>query len=80
MNKLYLKLGGVGVALACLLGLAGKASAFNYVEITAANLASTTAYITNLFSDVSVFIWLAIGIPLGFYVIKRVISLVRTRA
>lgn len=79
MNRLYLKLAGVGGVLAGLLGLAGKVGAYELIEITAANLASTTAYITNLFSDVSVFIWLAIGLPLGFYVIKRVVGLVRAR-
>lgn len=59
----------------------GEAAATStYVEITSENLASTTAYITDLFSDVSVFIWLAIGIPLAFYVIKKVVSIVGGRA
>ena len=42
-------------------------------------IASTTAYIGDLFGALSPFIWLAIGIPLGFYVIKKVISLVAGR-
>jgi len=42
-------------------------------------IASTTAYIGDLFTSLSVFVWLAIGIPLGFYVIKKVISLVAGR-
>lgn len=43
-------------------------------------IASTTAYIGDLFTDLGVFVWLAIGIPLGFYVISKVISLVARRA
>lgn len=43
-------------------------------------IASTTAYIGTLFTDLSVFIWLAIGLPLGFWVISKVISLVTRRA
>ena len=38
-------------------------------------LANTTAYIDSFISDTGVFIWLAIGVPLGFYVIKKVIVL-----
>lgn len=49
------------------------------VEVTESNLASTTAYIGELFSDLGPFIWLAIGIPLGFYVIKRIVGVVRGR-
>lgn len=47
------------------------------ITITADNLATTTAYIGELFGDVQIFVWLAIGLPLGFYVIKKVIGLVR---
>ena len=43
-------------------------------------VSSTTAYVGSLFSDISPFIWLAIGIPLGFYIIRKVISLVAGRA
>jgi len=42
--------------------------------------ASTTGYINDLFTDLGVFIWLAIGLPLGFYIIRKVISLVAGRA
>ena len=42
-------------------------------------IASTTAYIGALVSDTGVFIWLAIGVPLGFYVIKKVIGLLPKR-
>lgn len=39
-------------------------------------VSNTTAYIGDLFADLGPFVWLAIGIPLGFYVIKKVITLV----
>jgi hypothetical protein len=42
-------------------------------------LASTTAYIGDLMTDLGVFVWLAIGLPLGFFVIRKVISLVPKR-
>ena len=42
-------------------------------------LASTTAYIGDLITDAGAFIWLAIGIPLGFYVVKKVIGLMPKR-
>jgi hypothetical protein len=42
-------------------------------------LASTTAYIGDLVGSVGGFIWLAIGVPLGFYVIKKVIGLLPKR-
>jgi hypothetical protein len=42
-------------------------------------LASSTAYIGSLITDVGPFIWLAIGLPLGFYVIKKVIGLLPKR-
>ena len=40
------------------------------------SLASTTAYIGIVFSDAGLVVALAIGIPLAFYVIKKVIGLV----
>jgi len=42
-------------------------------------VASTTAYIGDLLGSLGPFVWLAIGIPLGFYVIKKVIGLVAGR-
>jgi hypothetical protein len=38
-------------------------------------LASTTAYIGDVFSGVGALLWLAIGVPLGFYVIKKVMTI-----
>ncbi len=76
MSKFYLKVAGVIGAIAGVL-TAGTASATSYVSITTSSLASTTAYITDFFTDLSPFIWLAIGVPLAFYVIQKVIKLVR---
>jgi len=42
-------------------------------------VASTTAYIGELVSATDQFIWLAIGVPLGFYVVKKVIGLLPKR-
>jgi len=43
-------------------------------------LTATLGYVGDLFADLGPFIWLAIGIPLGFYIIKRVIALVGSKA
>jgi len=42
-------------------------------------VATLTAYIGDMFTDLWVLIALAIGIPLAFYVIGKVVSLVRGR-
>ena len=76
MRKFYLKVGCIVGALAGVL-TATTASAGSYVAITTSSLASTTAYIGEFFTDLSPFIWLAIGVPLAFYVIGRVVKLVR---
>lgn len=44
--------------------------------LTLGSTADLTAYIGTLFADVWAILAIAIGIPLAFYVIKRVISLV----
>lgn len=38
---------------------------------------SMLGYAGQLFTDMGVWIWVAIGIPVGFYIIRRVIGLVR---
>jgi len=48
--------------------------------IDAGFVTSTLAYVGQLFTDTSLIVMLAIGLPLGFWVIKKVISLVRARA
>lgn len=42
-------------------------------------LASTTAYIGGIITDLGPFVWLAIGVPLAFYVIKKVIAVMPKR-
>lgn len=44
---------------------------------SAITIADITAYAGNLFTDLWVVIALVIGIPLAFYVIRKVVSLVR---
>jgi len=41
----------------------------------ATSTASMLTHVTNLYTDTTLLIYLAIGIPLGFYVIGRVIGL-----
>jgi len=78
MSKFYLKLGGAVAVVAGLVGAGvAKASLFT---LPTSSVASTTAYIGDFFSDLAPFIYLAIGIPLAFYVIRKVISMVAGRA
>jgi len=49
------------------------------IAITADNITAMLAYAGTLFTDLSLLIILAIGLPLGFWVIRKVISLVRAR-
>lgn len=42
-------------------------------------VASTTAYIGELFTDVSMLLVLVIGLPLAFWAIRRIVGLVRLR-
>lgn len=38
-------------------------------------VSSITAYIGDIFIDVGMFIYLGIGVPIGFYFIKKIIDL-----
>jgi len=80
VKKVYLKLGVIGSAIAGLIAGTSVFAEANYIDVNATSVASVIDYVTKLFSDVSVFIWLAIGLPLGFYVIKKIISIVGSRA
>ena len=42
-------------------------------------LTTTTAYIGTVFTDLWTLIALAIGLPLAFWVIRRIIGLIRAR-
>lgn len=47
--------------------------------IDAAWITSLTAYVGDLFTDLNLLIVLVIGLPLAFWVIRKTISLVRSR-
>ena len=49
------------------------------IEFTSGNMASMTAYIGDLFTDLRLLVILVVGLPLGFWVIRKVIGLVRVR-
>lgn len=42
-------------------------------------IATTTAYIGSLFTDIWIVVALVVGLPLGFWVVRRIIGLVRLR-
>lgn len=42
-------------------------------------VSSSIAYIGEIFTGVGPFVWVAIGVPLGFYVVKKVIGLLPKR-
>lgn len=50
-----------------------------YITIPEAMPADMLAYSGTLFTDLSLLIVLAVGLPLGFWVIRKVISLVKAR-
>lgn len=51
----------------------------NYITLPEGFVTNALAYAGQLFTDTSLLIILAIGLPLAFWVIKKVISLVRVR-
>lgn len=50
-----------------------------YITIPAEMPADMLAYSGTLFTDLSLLIVLAVGLPLGFWVIRKVITLVKAR-
>jgi len=42
------------------------------------DVSTMLGYAGQIFSDLGVWIWVAIGIPVGFYIVRRVIGLVRS--
>jgi hypothetical protein len=78
MRKFYFKLGAISAVIGGT--LAGTSALAVYFDLPAGAVASTTAYIGNLFTDLGPFVWLALGLPLGFWVIRKTISLVAGRA
>lgn len=49
------------------------------LTFTSENLSATLAYPIQIFTDLNLLIIVIIGLPLGFWVIRKVVSLVRAR-
>ena len=49
------------------------------LEFTSGSVSGLLAYVGGLFEDFNVLILLMIGLPLGFWLIRKVVSLVRAR-
>lgn len=49
------------------------------LTIAAPDVTALLAYVGQLFTDVKLFVYLAIGLPVGFWVINRAIGLVTSR-
>ena len=49
------------------------------LTVDSADAGSLLAYVGDVWTDFSLLILLAIGLPLGFWVVRKVISLVRAR-
>jgi|GEM_PF-1720110 len=77
LKKYGLAVAGAAVAL---VGIAPFAFASGtYIDLPSTALADVTGYAGALFTDLWVVIALAIGLPLAFYIIRKVIGLVRAR-
>lgn len=50
-----------------------------FFTLEAADITSVLAYTSSIFEDAQLLIFLALGLPVGFYVIKRMIALVPKR-
>lgn len=61
------------------LAVAGFASASTLIDLPSTAVADVSGYATGVFTDLWVVIALVIGIPLAFYVIRKVIGLFRSR-
>lgn len=48
--------------------------------VDASFITASLAYVGQLFTDLTLLIYVAIGLPLGFWVVKKVIGLVRGTA
>jgi hypothetical protein len=49
------------------------------LTVSAGDITGLLAYVGGLFEDFNVLILLMIGLPLGFWIIRKVVSLVRAR-
>ena len=50
-----------------------------FFTLEATDITAMLAYVSNIFEDAGLLLWVAIGLPLGFYVIKKVIGLIPKR-
>jgi len=74
-KKIAIAIGsGIGLTLASSVGATA-----NYIELPVGFIDDCLAYVGGMFSDLGVVIVLAIGLPLSFWVIRKVVSLVRAR-
>ena len=68
---------GAGVAAAGLFGLAMSTfAATPLITLPTTAIADLTANASEIMTDVWVLVALAIGIPMGFYIIRKVIALI----
>jgi hypothetical protein len=49
------------------------------LTVSSTDMTALLAHVSTLVSDVGVVIWFAIGLPLGFWLIRKTISLVKAR-
>lgn len=56
-----------------------KLSMFALITLPVNFIATTTAYVGAIFTDVGPLVFLAMGLPLAFWVIRSVINLARVR-
>jgi hypothetical protein len=75
LTKFAVSVASVGAGLLAI-GSQAFATA-TYITLPEGAVATLTAYAGALFTDLWVVIALAIGLPLAFYVIRKVVSLVR---
>jgi hypothetical protein len=79
MNYLKMRLVGIASAVAGLLTFAGLAhgatDSFSFITLPETALADVSQYVPQAFTSLWVVIALVIGLPIAFYVIRKVIGL-----
>ena len=76
MKRIVAGVASLGTAVAGLL-TAGFANGANYIDISSASSTEILTIASGIFSDLWVLVALAIGLPLGFYIIRRIIGMIR---
>lgn len=67
---------GAGVAATGLFGLAASTFAASIITLPTTAVADLTGDASQIMSDMWVLVAIAIGIPMGFYIIRKVIALI----